>query len=155
MRHADDVLRDAEFSAVFDHRVQCRDQCFGAFDAEALGTDELLAEELLEDHRFVQLLQDLLLLVQREGGRVARAFHALLHPLDLLGIADVLELHTDAGAIGLFQKRHDVAQLARADAHFVAGGEDRIEIGIAELEVHQLQGGRVLAPVAHRIGAGE
>ena len=126
--HADDILGDAEFSPVLDHRIQCGNEGFGTFDAEPFRADELLAQEALEDHCFIELLQDLLLLLDGEFGHIACALHALLQPTHLFRIADILELRADALAVRLFQQGHDVTQLGRSDPYFIPSAEDGIQV---------------------------
>lgn len=139
--HADNVFGDAQLGTVFDNGVQRRNEGFGTFDAEAFGTDELLAEELLEHHGLVQFLEDLLLLVDGEFGCVAHALHTLLQPFHLLRVADEAEFGADALAVRLVEQGDNVTQLGRTQAHLVAGGEHGVQVGRSEAVAHQVQGG--------------
>ena len=50
MGHAQHDFVDALVAGLLDRQVQQRDQALGAFERKALRAEELLADELLEDH---------------------------------------------------------------------------------------------------------
>ena len=70
MGHAQHDLVDALLAGLLDRQVQQRDQALGPFQRKALRADELLLDELLEDHGVGQPREDAQLLVagERRGG---------------------------------------------------------------------------------------
>jgi hypothetical protein len=76
MGHRDDDLVDAVvFTRRFEGQVEQRDQALAAFEREALGADELLVEELLEDLRVGELGQDPELLLAGERDLISGLLH--------------------------------------------------------------------------------
>ena len=105
-------------AAVLDHRLKHGDHRFTAVQAEALGADVLLAEEILERFGLDHLGKDGLLAVLGELDDLVDAFHPVLEEAALLHVRDVhvFETHLAAviGAQGIDQLAHGGAFKAAA-----------------------------------------
>ena len=110
VRHADDDLDDVGARGALDQAIQQRDEALGALQREALGPEELVVQELLEDLGVDHLLQEVPALLVRQSQAVARALHAVLQPAAQLDVVQVRQLDADVAAIGLAQQLDQVAQ---------------------------------------------
>ena len=154
VRHADDELLGPELGTALHDGVQRGQQALPALHAEALLAHELLLEELLEDGRLVELLEDLLLL--RLGQyRTIRELDVVLEPLPALRLADVHVFDADRVAIRLLKVGDDVAQGRCSDADLAPGFKHRIEVRFLQPEMCNAQVRTVVAPGPHRVGLGE
>ena len=137
MRHAQHDLFHAVGRRLLDRQDEQRDQALGPLERKTLRADELLLDELFENHRVRQAGEDADLLIAAQGAPVLADLHALLQPLAHLLIVDVHELHADRTAVGVPQaaehradrgggaagqrlRRHRTAEVVRAQA--VIGG---------------------------------
>jgi hypothetical protein len=123
VRHADHELFHAVLTGAVDHQLQQGDDALRALEREALGTDVLRMQELLEDLSVDQLGEDPHLLFVRELDAVLRGLHPLLQPGADLGLFDVAILDADAAAIRLLQALHELFERELGGTCEVARGE--------------------------------
>ena len=108
------------------HGVEQRDGRFGAVEAEALLTEVLRAEELLEGLGGVEPLEDVVLLVHADLD--GDPLHVLLDPALLGGLLDVHVLDADRAAVGVAQHVQHVVELHAGASTDAAGEELPIEV---------------------------
>ena len=120
MRHAVNDLAHARLAAIFDDGFESGDHRFPAIEAEALGPDIFLGEELLEllasDHGG----QDGALAFVGELDRLAGGFDAVLKEAALLHIGDVHVFEADIAAIDFAQPVVEIADGHPAEAEHAA-----------------------------------
>ena len=114
MRHADDRFDHAVGACPLQRVVQHGYQAVGAFEAEPLGSRVLGVEILLQALGGRQPLQHNALLLRVQRGVRSRRFHAPAYPQLFRSVGDVHVLDADRGAVGAFERIHDVAQARRA-----------------------------------------
>ena len=103
MRHADHNVAHALVSNLLKGQVEQRNQAFAAFERKRFRTDELLANEFLENHCIGQADKDAPLFIRSKFEPVLGAFHPLLQPASLGCVVYVRELHANESAIGIVQ----------------------------------------------------
>ena len=123
VRHTDHHLLNTLRRAVFDKRVEQRNQGLGAFQREAFVTDKLGVEEDLEGFRGIQFGQDSAFGVERQRLMVALVFDALLYPPALHRVLDVHVFDPDRATVSLTQSRENTAQGQRRHAEQAADAE--------------------------------
>ena len=139
MGHPVDDLARARLAAIFDDRFQSRDHRFPAIEAEALGPDIFLGEELLEllapDHGG----EDGALAFVGELDRLAGGFDAVLKEAALLHIGDVHVFEADIAAIDFAQPVVEIAHGDPAKAEHAADEDFQIFLAFesvpGELEI--------------------
>ena len=123
VRHTDHHLPNTLRCAVFDKRVEQRNQGLGAFEREAFVTDKLGVEEDLEGFRSIQFGQDSAFRVERQRLLLALVFDALLDPAALHRVLDVHVFDPDCATVSLTQSRENTAQGQRRHAEQAADAE--------------------------------
>ena len=91
-----------------EQRVEQDDGRLRALEAEALLPDVAGVEEALEDLGRVEPVEDVPLLLEVEGGRLA--LDVLLDPALLLGVLDVHVLDAERPAVGVAQDVEDLVE---------------------------------------------
>ena len=155
MGHADDDVVDAGIAGSLNRQIEQRDQRLATLDRKALGPDELLLDELLEDDRVGQAGQNAQLAAAAQLQTVSRPFHALLQPLALGEIVDVHELHANGAAVGFAQPFNDLARRIRIAARERVGGNLLIQIRFPDPVIGGVQFGRGGARQSQRVHAGD
>ena len=100
--HADGHFLDAGVRTGFQKGVENGDKGFPSFEGKALLADVAGVEKTFERFGGNDFFEDATLLLRREGGLVARAFHAVAEPAADGEVHDVHELDSDVVAVGLF-----------------------------------------------------
>ncbi len=155
MRHAVHDLAHAILAAVLDDRLHRGDHRFTAVEAEALGPDILLAEELFPLLGFDHLGQDRLLAIGREFDRLVLALEPLLQEAAFLDIGDVHIFEADIAAIVAAQDRDQLADRRLFEAEIAAEEDRPIHIGVGESVIFGRQvGGQFLLRQAKRVEIG-
>ena len=106
--HPEHRLLDAALGRLVQDGVEQRDRRLGPLEAEALLADVAGVQEALEGLGRVQALEDVVLLLGREGA--GHALDVLLDPSLLLGILDVHVLDADGPAVGVAKDVEHVAE---------------------------------------------
>ena len=109
VRHPEHRLLDAALGRLVQDGIEQRDRRLGSFEPEALLADVAGVQEALEGLGRVQALEDVMLLLGREGAR--HTFDVLLDPALLLGVLDVHVLDADGSAVGVAKRVEDVTEL--------------------------------------------
>ena len=154
VRHADDGLDDAVRAEPLQRLVQHGDEALAAFEAEPLGARITGVQVVLEPLGGGETIEHRTLGVRRELRRGMNRLQPLPHPKLLGGIRDVHVFDAERAAVGLLQRRHDVAQgrLPTLEELRGTGAEDRVEVRFGEVVVGEVQLGRRLAlPHAERV----
>ena len=128
MRHADHRFACAGIGSGVEEEVEHRNNRFRTLEREALVTDILRVQKLLERLGIVQLHQDAALGCAVERVVVAGGLHPVLQPLFLHGFLDVHVLRADLSAIRFPERVEDVAQLRGHAAAEASANELAIEI---------------------------
>ena len=110
MGHADHDLAHGLVRGPLHHGIERRDQRLGAFQREALLTQEAGVQEALEELGGGELLQDAQTLGRREHAFAPVALELLLDPLLATRILDVGELDADVATVGVPQALHDLVE---------------------------------------------
>jgi hypothetical protein len=123
--------------AVLDDGVERGDDRLAALEREALLADVFRVQEFLEELGLVDAAEDADFLRLGEGGLVARGLDALLQPAAAVGVLDVHVFDADVAAIGLLQRRDDVAQLHLAAAEVGAVSNDVSRSASPQVELRE------------------
>src|SRR3546814_2041332 len=107
MRHAEHDLAHAVLAAVFDHAFERGDHALAAIEAEALGADVFLAEELLVLFGLDHLGEDRFLALAGELDRLVLALHPILEEATFLDIGNVNVFEADMTAIIAAQRSEE------------------------------------------------
>ena len=154
VRHANHHFLDAARGARLDHRVEGRNQTLPAFKREALLAHKLLLQEFLEQRRLADLLQDVLASLRIQA-RAVDQLNPVTDPRQAFRLADVHVLDPNRFAVRRFEVRHDVLQRCRPQPHFAARLEHGVQVGLAQVELRQIQGGQVGPAGPNRVRLGE
>ncbi len=108
MGHAEHRRSEPIVGSAAQNRVQDRDSCLCTLDAEALSTDVLCGQELLERLSGVQTLKDATLVIDVEF--TVRGLDPILHPLLLVRVLNMHVLDTDRTAVRVPQDTEKVPE---------------------------------------------
>ena len=136
----DDGFDDAVRTGALDRFVQHRNQTFAAFQAESFRAGKLVLQVAFESFSGGQALEDHALDVVAVLRMTPHAFQPLLHPQLFRRIDDVHVFRADTAAIGVFQRRDDIAQrrlLCAVEER--AGLEDRIEVSGRQVVIREIE----------------
>ena len=139
MRHAHRDLLHAEARAIFQHRIERRDERFAALDAEAflpLVGDRV--QETLERLDLVDVPQHPRL-CPRVHVPLRAGLDAFAQPVAHARIRDVHELEADVLAENGFQLAAKIAQRHRRATEEVFRGDDEIEILLGEAKLAEAE----------------
>jgi len=151
---AEDQGIDPETDGPAHQMIENRDEGFAPFEREALLSEKLAVEQVFEQGRLLQFLQNGALLVDGKIRAVAHLLHSFDEPLAFVGVLDVHELDPDGATVGFAQEVENLAQ-GRALPEKAAGVESAVQVLLGQAE--GLQGKeRVIGGTGReRIGAGQ
>ena len=133
--HAEHDLLDAVLRRAVDHEVEERHQGLAAFEREALRTDEVRVQELLEDLGVDEAAEHAELQLGAQVEAVRRGLHALAEPRAHVELLDVHELHADGAAVGLVEPRDDLPHRRFGpEAAQVAARDAAVQVGVGDAE---------------------
>jgi len=155
MRHAHDDLFDAAVAGLLDERIEQRDECFAAFEGEALLPDVLGVQELLEPLDCGDSEENALAVLSAQLWLVQRRLHTFLQPGALVLVEDVHVLDAKGAAIRGPQTGDQVAQGRARAALERRAIHHPIEVGVREPELRRLEQGVARLVVAQRIQVGD
>ncbi len=155
VRHAHDDLFDAQRARAFDDRIEQRNQGFRTLEREALLTDVLGPQELLERLGGDQPLEDVQTFLVRQAGPVAAALHVVFEPVALLVVADVDQLDTEGTAVGFAQRLDELTERHVGETAERAGRNRSTEVVRAEAETLELEIGMGSRAVAEWVEVGD
>ena len=139
MRHAVHDLLEALLSAIFDHGFQRRDHRFPAVEAEPLGADILLAQEVLERLGFDHLRQDRPLAVLGKLDGLVDTFHPVLEEAPLFDIRDMHVFQADLAAVIGAQRGDQLAHGRPVETHRAAKEHQLVQLGAGKPVVFRRQ----------------
>ena len=128
MRHAHHDFVDVVIGGALEQFFEDRNGGFGAFQREALLSDEAGVQEMLELFGFEQMLQDAHARLAVERPVVGLRLHAVLQPALLLRMLDVHVLAADLAAISLAQRFQDFAQRGHGLGAVAADGFAQVPV---------------------------
>ena len=140
MRHRNDRFDDAVRTGALNRFVQHRNQTFAAFQAESFRAGKLVLQVAFESFSGGETLEDHALHVVTVLRVTPHAFQPLLHPQLFGRIDDVHVFRADTAAVGVFQRRDDIAQrrlLCAVEER--ASLEDRIEVSGRQVVIRQIE----------------
>ena len=155
VRHAHHDFFRAEGSALFDQRVEQRNQRFGAFDRESLFAEEPGVQEFFERLGRDQQFENAPRFVRRKCRAIENRLHPLLEPRPLLLVRDVHELDAERSAIRRLQLCEQIAKRLGRRTQKAAGAERAAQVFFREAELVQLQERMGRAVVTQRIEPGD
>ena len=141
MRHADDGLFDAGFTALLHQIVEQRNQGFAAFQRKSLLTHVLGVQVALENLRGGQLPQYIFLLIDAEATAHALRLKRVLQPQTLVAVGHMGELGADGVAVNKFELAQNIFELDAFGNRFVAAVREELglEIGIGQTEILDIE----------------
>ncbi|MNH17258.1 hypothetical protein D3C79_769250 [compost metagenome] len=143
--HTQHHFTRAVFARVTHHFFQHRHQRVATFQRETFGPREFGTQVTFQPFGCCQFAQETAFLIGGEAGTPRYRFNALLDPAFLFGVGDVHILGTDRTAVGLLQRRVQIAQLHG----FFADGkrthvEGFLEVGFGQVVVRRIEIGNAL-----------
>ena len=129
--HAHDDFLDAHSSAMFEGIVQTGNKGLSAFQGKALLARVARMEEALEGLCGIDLAQNSLLDFVRKLNLALQRFDLLLDPPTGIGVLHVHVFVADIAAIGLFERRDELAQTHLPTVEKVPRIEFLLEIALA------------------------